>query len=121
MPAKNASVSRGIGAAPETAHRSSSNPSFSRSFESTRSSACCHSAANSLDGASPASRTAAFFAATDIAHCRAWRFASSGSWVVANSIAALSFSHTRGTAPHVVGCTSDNAAAISRASETTVT
>ena len=35
MPTKNASVSRGIGAAPDTAQRSSSNPSLSRSFEST--------------------------------------------------------------------------------------
>jgi hypothetical protein len=79
-----------------------------------------HSAATSSDIGSPASRAALRFAATDIAHSIACRFASSASWLTANSIADLSFSHTRGTAPQTVGRTSGSAAAIARPSETTV-
>ncbi len=64
---------------------------------------------------------AARLAATDIAHSIACRFASSVSWLTVNSIPALSFSHTRGTAPQIVGRTSGNAAAMARPSDTTVT
>ncbi|COU89927.1 Uncharacterised protein [Mycobacterium tuberculosis] len=59
--------------------------------------------------------------ATDIAHANACRFISSVSRATVNSIPALSFSQTRGTAPHTVGRTSGSAAAIVRASATAVT
>ena len=119
-PTKNASVSFGIGAAPDTACLTCSSPSFSRSFESTSSSACAHSAATSSGTGSPATSAAAFFAATDRPHCNPIRFVSSGSFAAANSIAALSFSHTRGTAPQIVGRTSGSAPAMARGSETVV-
>ena len=95
-PTKKASVSFGIGAAPDTACLTCSSPSFSRSFESTSSSACAHSAATSSGTGSPATSASAFFAATARPHCKPIRFVSSGSFAAANSIAALSFSHTRG-------------------------
>ncbi|CPC38197.1 Uncharacterised protein [Mycobacterium tuberculosis] len=44
IPAKNASVSLGIGAAPDRAHRSSPKPSRSRNLDNTNSSALAHSA-----------------------------------------------------------------------------
>ena len=119
-PTKNASVSFGIGAAPDTACLTCSSPSFSRSFESTSSSACAHSAATSSGTGSPATSASAFFAATASPHCNPMRFVSSGSFAAANSIAALSFSHTRGTAPQIVGRTSGSAAAMARGSETVV-
>ena len=52
------------------------------------------------------------FAATPSAHCSPCRVVSSGSFATANSIAAFSFSHTRGTAPQIVGRQSGSAAAI---------
>lgn len=79
IPAKKASVSLGIGAAPDMAHRSSAKPSRSRSLDNTNSSARAHSAATSSGIGSPESSAPARFAATPSAHCNACRFTSSGS------------------------------------------
>ena len=120
-PAKKPSVRGGIGAAPDSAKRRRSKPSFARSFESTSASALAHSAATSSGTGCPASWYSLRSAPTASAHRIPCLRVSSGSFATTNSMAAASFSHTRGTAPQMVGRRSASAAAISFGSDTVVT
>ena len=122
---KNSSTSIDVGAAPDTDQCTSSRPIWARILERTISSALAYSASRASSGPGPVPLMAAcsartFWIPVATAHCSACLRCGSGSVSMLASRAALIFSHTRGTAPQIVGRMSARAAAMVLMSATQV-